>query len=106
MKLVIAALRNPHAVIVFMLFLIVIGITALLRIPADLLPIFKTPAIQVVTLYPGSRTRKTLLDANDFLFENADHSTRPKRTVRQGEIDQTEQIDGCLVNNRSELPNL
>ena len=53
MKLVLAALRNPHAVIVFMLFLVVIGVTALLRIPADLLPIFKTPAIQVVTLYPG-----------------------------------------------------
>ena len=53
MKLVLAALRNPHAVIVFMLFLVVVGVSALLRIPADLLPIFKTPAIQVVTLYPG-----------------------------------------------------
>ena len=53
MKLVTAALKNPHAVVVFMLFLVVIGITGLRRIPADLLPIFKTPAVQIVTFYPG-----------------------------------------------------
>ena len=53
MKLVTAALRNPYAVVVFMLFMVVLGVTAARRIPADLLPIFKTPAIQVVTLYPG-----------------------------------------------------
>jgi len=53
MKLVTAALKNPYAVVVFMCFLTVVGFTSLKRIPADLLPIFKTPAIQVVTLYPG-----------------------------------------------------
>jgi multidrug efflux pump subunit AcrB len=31
----------------------VLGFTAARRIPADLLPIFKTPAVQIVTLYPG-----------------------------------------------------
>ena len=53
MFLVRAALKNPYAVIVFMLFLLVMGVNSLRRIPADLLPIFKTPAVQIVTLYPG-----------------------------------------------------
>ena len=53
MALVRAALRNPHLVIVFMLMLAVLGITGLERLPRDLLPIFQTPAVQIVTLYPG-----------------------------------------------------
>src|SRR5947199_5433024 len=47
------ALNNPHAVIVFALAILVIGLTAVRRLPADILPIFKTPAVQVLTLYPG-----------------------------------------------------
>ncbi len=53
MNLVKAALRNPYAVLVFMLLLLVLGLNSLRKIPADLLPIFKTPAVQIVTLYPG-----------------------------------------------------
>jgi CzcA family heavy metal efflux pump len=53
MRLVKAALENPHAVIVMSLAIIVIGITVLTRIPIDILPIFRTPAVQVVTFYPG-----------------------------------------------------
>src|SRR5260221_12404595 len=48
-----AALKNPHAVIVLALAILVIGITALTRLPTDILPTFKTPAVQVLTLYPG-----------------------------------------------------
>src|SRR6266849_11084661 len=48
-----AALKNPYAVIVMALAILVIGVTAITRIPTDLLPIFKTPAVQVLTLYPG-----------------------------------------------------
>lgn len=47
------ALRNTHAVVVAALAVIVLGITAHQRIPADLLPIFRTPAVQIVTFYPG-----------------------------------------------------
>jgi multidrug efflux pump subunit AcrB len=47
------ALRNPYLVIVGALLLLVIGVTSYRQIPADLLPIFKTPAMQIVTLYPG-----------------------------------------------------
>src|SRR3989442_5925787 len=47
------ALRNPYAVAVGLLGVVVVGITCLLRIPVDLLPVFPVPAVQVVTFYPG-----------------------------------------------------
>ena len=47
------ALRNPFAVIVAALAIILFGVTALTRIPTDLLPTFKTPAVQILTFYPG-----------------------------------------------------
>src|SRR2546422_852892 len=48
-----AALKNPYAVIVMALAILVIGVTAISRLPTDILPSFKTPAVQVLTLYPG-----------------------------------------------------
>lgn len=48
-----AALRNPHAVIVLALAILVIGLTAITRLPTDILPTFKTPAVQILTFYPG-----------------------------------------------------
>lgn len=47
------AVNNPYAVGVAALTTVVLGITSYQRLPADLLPIFKTPAVQVVTFYPG-----------------------------------------------------
>ena len=51
--LVRVSIFNPHAVIVMALFIVVIGFACLVRIPVDLLPAYKTPAVQVLTLYPG-----------------------------------------------------
>src|SRR2546426_11160335 len=48
-----AALRNPYTVIVMALAILVIGATTITHIPTDILPTFKTPAVQVLTLYPG-----------------------------------------------------
>jgi multidrug efflux pump subunit AcrB len=53
MKATEIGLKNPYLVIVLVLAVIVVGVTSLLRIPADLLPEFKTPAVQIVTFYPG-----------------------------------------------------
>ena len=53
MDLVKSSLKEPYAVVVIALMVIVIGLTALSRLPADILPIFKTPAVQILTLYPG-----------------------------------------------------
>lgn len=47
------AVRNPHAVAVLGLAILVIGLVAASRLPVDLLPLFKTPAVQILTLYPG-----------------------------------------------------
>lgn len=47
------ALRNPYAVGVAALATVVLGVASFQRLPADLLPIFKTPAVQIVTFYPG-----------------------------------------------------
>lgn len=48
-----AALRNPYLVIVVVLAILLVGITVAGRMPADILPIFRTPAVQILTLYPG-----------------------------------------------------
>jgi CzcA family heavy metal efflux pump len=48
-----AALKNPYAVIVLALTILVIGVTAISKLPTDILPTFKTPAVQILTFYPG-----------------------------------------------------
>lgn len=53
MRFVRLALGNPYAVIVGALGFLVFGLAALTRIPVDILPIFKTPAVQILTFYPG-----------------------------------------------------
>src|SRR5438552_16363772 len=53
MNLVRSALRNPHAVFVLALAIAILGSVALVKMPTDILPTFKTPAVQVVTFYPG-----------------------------------------------------
>ena len=47
------ALRNAYLVLVVALLVVVIGVVALSGIPSDLLPVFDTPAVQIVTFYPG-----------------------------------------------------
>ena len=47
---------NPYLVIVLCLFILVIGYVCLTRVPVDILPSYKTPAVQVMTLYPGMPT--------------------------------------------------
>jgi len=49
-----ASLNNIHAVIVFALTLIILGaLTTFGTIPIDILPVFKSPAVQVLTFYGG-----------------------------------------------------
>ena len=47
------ALRNPYLVIVVALAIVFLGATVLTRIPVDILPLFRTPAVQILTFYPG-----------------------------------------------------
>ena len=48
-----ASLGNPHAVVVFSLTIIVLGVLSILKIPVDILPVFSSPAVQVLTFYGG-----------------------------------------------------
>jgi len=53
MKLEEFSLKQPHWVIVGALLVIIIGIVCVTRLPKDILPIFKIPAVQIITFYPG-----------------------------------------------------
>ena len=57
MGLVKLALGNVYGVIVFALFLMVLGSVAIVSIPVDILPAFKAPAVQVLTYYNGMPAR-------------------------------------------------
>jgi multidrug efflux pump subunit AcrB len=51
--MILTALKNPYLVVVLALGALVVGTVSYRKIPADLLPIFDTPAVQIVTFYPG-----------------------------------------------------
>ncbi|HEX4130811.1 MAG TPA: efflux RND transporter permease subunit [Pirellulales bacterium] len=48
-----ASLKNPFAVTVMALALLLLGFIVLDRIPVDILPVFKSPATQTLTFYRG-----------------------------------------------------
>jgi multidrug efflux pump subunit AcrB len=52
-----ASLMNPFAVTVFALALVLLGGLSLVLIPVDILPVFKSPAVQVLTFYSGMPPR-------------------------------------------------
>src|SRR6516162_5476717 len=57
------SLKNPYLVIVLALMILVVGYVAVTRIPIDILPVFKAPAVQVLTYYqgmPASSIEKTI----------------------------------------------
>ena len=65
MGLVKLALSNFYGVVVFALFIMVLGSVAIVSIPVDILPAFKVPAVQVLTYFngmPARSTERTLTD--------------------------------------------
>src|ERR671937_1470992 len=52
-RLISASLNNHYAVTVLMLAIAVVGSLVLLLIPVDILPVFRSPAVQVLTFYGG-----------------------------------------------------
>src|ERR1700679_1314511 len=47
------SLRNPRAITVAVLTVVLAGAVALAIIPADILPVYRSPAVQVLTFYNG-----------------------------------------------------
>jgi multidrug efflux pump subunit AcrB len=48
-----ASLSNPYAVIVMTLTIAGLGVWTLMQVPRDILPVFRSPAVQVLTFYGG-----------------------------------------------------
>jgi multidrug efflux pump subunit AcrB len=57
MGLIRASLANPYAVIVMCLTILVLGVLAVTSVPVDILPVFRSPAVQVLTFYGGMPAR-------------------------------------------------
>src|SRR5476651_1976645 len=53
MNLIRLALGNIYGVLVFALVILVLGGLAAAAIPVDILPAFRTPAVQVLTFFQG-----------------------------------------------------
>lgn len=47
------AFRNKYLIVIISLLVAIISVVAIARLPVDILPTFKTSAVQVLTLYPG-----------------------------------------------------
>ena len=47
------AIRNPYFIVVLCLFVLVIGVTTLVRMPVDLFPTINIPQVVVATFYSG-----------------------------------------------------
>src|SRR6516165_1946933 len=63
MWLIKASLRNPYMVATLVFMMMVLGLLAMFNIPVDILPVFKTPAVEVLTYYqgmPASSVEKTI----------------------------------------------
>ena len=73
MWIVKAALKNSYAVVVFALMILVLGALAIWNIPVDILPVFKAPAVQVLTYFqgmPASGKTATWSEIHIVRFEN------------------------------------
>src|SRR4029079_6782849 len=47
------SLRNPRAITVLSLTILLAGAVTLFAIPTDILPVYRSPAVQVLTFYNG-----------------------------------------------------
>lgn len=53
MWLIKASLKNPYMVATLVFMILVLGVLAIVSIPEDILPVFKAPAVQILTYYQG-----------------------------------------------------
>jgi multidrug efflux pump subunit AcrB len=63
MWLIKASLQNPYMVATLVLLIAALGVLAVWNIPVDILPVFKAPAVQVLTYFqgmPASSVEKTI----------------------------------------------
>src|SRR6202162_3514737 len=59
------AVRHPYLIIVFCLFVVVLGLTSLARMPVDMFPPINIPVVMVATFYSGMPPRQIEADITD-----------------------------------------
>jgi len=63
MWLIKASLKNPYMVATLVFMILVLGVLAVIAIPKDILPVFKAPAVQILTYFqgmPATEVEKTI----------------------------------------------
>jgi len=75
-----ASLGNPYAVTVMSLTMILLGVLSLTMIPIDILPVFKSPAVQTLTFYGGMSANSI---ANDITNRMERWTGQANGTLRQ-----------------------
>src|SRR3970040_1152499 len=80
------SISNPYLVIVLCLLIVVLGYVTLTRIAVDILPSFKTPAVQVLTLYPGMPTETMERDITNRIERWTSQAEGVKRQEPRTEI--------------------
>lgn len=50
------SVKNPYLMIVICIIVVLMGALAIAKMPKDLLPASKQPAVQILSLYPGMAT--------------------------------------------------
>ncbi|NNN05176.1 MAG: efflux RND transporter permease subunit, partial [Elusimicrobia bacterium] len=61
------AFKAPYTIIVVALMIMVLGVFCMLRLPMDILPAFRLPAVMVVTTYSGMPTETMEMDITNRL---------------------------------------
>jgi len=59
------AVRHPYLIVVFCLFVVVLGLTSLVRMPVDMFPPIKIPVVLVATFYSGMPPQQIEADITD-----------------------------------------
>lgn len=59
------AVRHPYLIVVFCLFVVVLGVTSLARMPVDMFPPIKIPVVLVATFYGGMPPQQIEADITD-----------------------------------------
>ncbi len=59
------AVRHPYLIIVFCLFVVVLGLTSLARMPVDMFPPINIPVVLVATFYSGMPPQQIEADITD-----------------------------------------
>src|ERR1700756_145814 len=59
------AIRHPYLIIVFCLFVVVLGVTSVIRMPVDMFPPINIPVVLVATFYSGMPPQQIEADFTD-----------------------------------------